>query len=300
MTSELMRSWMFVPGHRQRMVDKALTLTNLDAVMLDIEDGVPVHEKENARRLIGSSLATLDCEQKGPARYVRINAVGHERMYADLAAVIQKGTDGLAVPKVETAEQVKLVSAILDDQERRAKLPAGKVRLLIALESPRGLLNAADIATSSPRVIGLMFGAEDLGKELGLPLRREAEARELLYHRSMLVMAAAAANVQAVDGVWPEIQDLEGLKRYAIQGRRLGFTGMSLIHPGQIDTINQVFSPAEDEVAYCQQVIKAFEEAVTRGDGSIAFGGQLIDLPIVERARRTVAFASGLASGKAV
>jgi citrate lyase subunit beta/citryl-CoA lyase len=156
------------------------------------------------------------------------------------------------------------------------------------------LLNANAIAGASSRVTGLMFGAEDLGKELGLPLRREGEAAELLFQRSMLVLAAAAANVQAVDGVWPDISDSEGLKRYAWQARRLGFSGMSLIHPGQAETINQAFTPTADEIAYCLKVIEAFEAAVSRGDGSIAFGGQLIDLPIVERAKRTAAFAKRL------
>ncbi len=290
MRDELRRSWMFVPGHRQRMLDKALSLTTVDAVMLDIEDGVPQQEKQTARQYIGACLAQVDAGRIGPARYVRVNAVGHEQMYADVSCVIQRGLDGLVLPKVETPEQVTLVDGILNEREPQANIAPGKVGLLIAIESPRGLRDAYAIATASPRVTGLLFGAEDLGKELGLPLRREGEARDLVFHRSMLVTAAAAANVQAVDGVWPDLQDVEGLKRYAIQSRRLGFGGMSLIHPGQIDPINEIFSPTEDEVAYCRGVIEAFEAAVARGDGSIAFGGQFIDLPIVERAKRTVAF----------
>jgi len=219
---------------------------------------------------------------------------GRAAITADLAHIVQPGLDGLALPKVETTQQIQLVDAILRDRERQMGIAVGKIALLIAIESPRGLLNAYGIATASPRVTGLMFGAEDLGKELGLPFRREAEASELLFQRSALVVAAAAANVQAVDGVWPDLSDAEGLKRYALQSRRLGFSGMSLIHPGQIETINQLFGPTADEVAYCQKVIEAFDAAIARGDGSIAFGGQLIDLPIVERAKRTVAFAAKL------
>src|ERR1700674_1506731 len=292
MRDELRRSWMFVPGHRQRMLDKALGLAQVDAVMLDIEDGVPQAEKQNARQQIGASLASQ--RTSGPARYVRVSAVGYEHIQADLACIVQRGLDGLALPKVETPQQVQIVDAVLRDREKQAGLTPGNVALLIAIESPRGLLNAYAIATASPRVTGLMFGAEDLGKEMGLPLRREGEAGDMLLPRSMLVLAAAAANVQAVDGVWPDLQDVEGLKRYALQSRRLGFGGMSLIHPGQIEPINQIFGPTEDEVAYCQRVIEAFDVAVARGDGSIAFGGQLIDLPIVERAKRTVAFAAKL------
>jgi citrate lyase subunit beta/citryl-CoA lyase len=140
-----------------------------------------------------------------------------------------------------------------------------------------------------------MFGAEDFGRELGLPTRREGEASRLLYARSALVVAAAAANVQVIDGVWPDIQDTAGLAADCQLARQLGFTGKSLIHPGQLDIINAAFSPTPDEVAYAQRVVQAFEEAMARGEGSIAFGGQLIDLPIVERARRTLALAAQLA-----
>ncbi len=144
--------------------------------------------------------------------------------------------------------------------------------------------------------MGLMFGAEDFGREMGLPLLREGEARDLLYARSAIATAAAAANVQAVDGVWPDLQDIEGLHRFALQARRLGFTGMSAIHPSQVDAINEIFSPTAAEIDYCKNVIAAFEAAQLRGEGSIAFGGQLIDLPIVGRARRMLALAAALKS----
>ena len=294
MGDELRRSWMFVPGHRQKMIDKALGLAQVDALMLDIEDGVPQQEKQTARQQIGASLVKDREPGTGPARFVRVSSISYEYITADLAHIVQPGLDGLVLPKVETPQQIQLVDAILRDRERQMGSAAGKIALLIAIESPRGLLNAYSIATASPRVTGLLFGAEDLGKELGLPFRREAEASELLFPRSTLVVAAAAANIQAVDGVWPDLSDAEGLKRYALQSRRLGFSGMSLIHPGQIETINQIFGPSADEGAYCQKVIEAFDAALSRGDGSIAFGGQLIDLPIVERAKRTVAFAAKL------
>lgn len=285
---------MFVPGHRQRMLDKALLLTHVDALILDIEDGVPQQEKENARQSIGGALSGAADRRKRPACYARVSSIAPANIGADLAAIVQPGLDGLVLPKAETPEQVRVVEKILAELESRAGFAAGKIAFLIAIESPRGLRNAGAIAAASPRVSGLMFGAEDFGKELGLPLRREGEARDLLFARSAIVCAAAEANVQAIDGVWPDLRDDEGLKRYALQSRRLGFTGMSLIHPSQIESINQTFAPTEDELLYCRQVIEAYEAAVTRGDGAIAFGGQLIDLPIVDRARRTLAFAAKL------
>jgi len=289
---ELKRSWMFVPGHRQRMIDKALSL-NTDAIMLDIEDGVAPSEKDTARKLIAEALGR-ERSPSSPTRFVRINAIGHERMDADLAAVLRPGLDGLVLPKVETTQAVLKVDSILKEREPRLKVEPGSIKLLIAVESPKGLLNAPALASCSARVVGLMFGAEDFGRELGLPTSREAEARDMIYARSALVVAAASAHVQAIDGVWVVLQDSEGLLGFARQSRRLGFTGMSLIHPSQIDPINRVFSPAPEEIEYAEQVVKAFEEAAARGDGSISFGGQLIDRPIVERARRTLELAQQL------
>jgi citrate lyase subunit beta/citryl-CoA lyase len=294
MTDELRRSWMFVPGHRQKMIDKALGLSHIDALMLDIEDGVPQQEKQTARQQIGASLIQERAAGTTPARFVRVSAASHEHLRADLVHIVQPGLDGLVLPKIETVAQIQLADAILRDRERQAGIALGKIALLIAIESPRGLLNAYAIATESPRVTGLLFGAEDFGKELGLPFRREGEASEMLFQRASLAVAAAAANIQAVDGVWPDLSDPTGLERYALQSRRLGFSGMSSIHPNQIDAINRIFGPTAEEVAYCQKVIEAFDAATARGDGSIAFGGQLIDLPIVERAKRTVAFAAKL------
>ena len=184
--------------------------------MMDIEDGVAPDAKEPARRQIAASLDQVAARAKAgtlgrtPARFVRINAVGHQRMHDDLAAVIRPGLEGLAVAKVETPDQVKVVEKILDEREPKLGMPAGGVRLLLAIESPRGLFNAFAIASASPRVIGLMFGAEDFCRELSLPLRREGEARDLIYARSSLVTAAAAAHVQSVDGVWPDLQEMEG------------------------------------------------------------------------------------------
>ena len=289
---ELKRSWMFVPGHRQLMIDKALSL-NTDAIMLDIEDGVAPSEKNTARKLIAEALGR-ERSPSSPTRFVRINAIGHERMDADLAAVLRPGLDGLVLPKVETTQAVLKVDSILKEREPRLKVEPGSIKLLIAVESPKGLLNAPALASCSARVVGLMFGAEDFGRELGLPTSREAEARDMIYARSALVVAAASAHVQAIDGVWVVLQDSEGLLGFARQSRRLGFSGMSLIHPSQIDPINRVFSPAPEEIEYAEQVVKAFEEAAARGDGSISFGGQLIDRPIVERARRTLELAQQL------
>ena len=277
MTLDLLRSLMFVPGSRQRMLDKALGLSNLDVALFDLEDGVAPSEKPTARQLIGQTLAR---PPGGPARFVRINGVGSgpERIEADLALLTHPGLEGVLIPKVERPDDVLFV----------ADSTASNVKLIAAIESALGLVNAPAIAASSPRLLGLMFGAEDYALDLGLPPYREAEARELIYARSALVNAGASAHVASFDGVWPDIHDVEGVRRDALQARRLGFTGKTTFHPGQIDIINDVFSPTEAEAENAQRIVQAFEDALARGEGSVAFGGQLLDLPIVERARRVL------------
>jgi len=189
---------------------------------------------------------------------------------------------------------VRRVDAILSDMEPKNQIAKGSVRLLIAIESPKGLFDAPAIAAASSRIVGIIFGAEDFGREIGLPAVREGQARDLIYARSAIVVAATAAHVQAVDGVWVDLNDSAGLLGFAKQSRQLGFSAMSCIHPAQVEAINTVFSPTAAEIDYCQKVLQAFAEANARGDGSIAFGGQLIDRPIVERARRTVEMAKTL------
>jgi citrate lyase subunit beta/citryl-CoA lyase len=284
---------MFVPGNSEKMLTKALGLDNLDVALFDLEDGVPPQHKPEARELVARILAH---PPGGPIRFVRINAIGTDRMDADLQAILVRGLRGLVLPKVETADEVFLVDRILGEREAAAGIEAASVTLIAAIESARGLLQAPAIAACTPRMMGLMFGAEDFGLDLGMSTNREGEAKEMVYARSAVVVAAAAAKVQAIDGVWPDFRDAEGLLRDSIQARRLGFTGKSTFHPGQIDAINQVFSPTAEDVAYAERVVTAFEEAQAAGQGSIALGGQLIDLPIVERARRVLSLHRTLAS----
>jgi citrate lyase subunit beta/citryl-CoA lyase len=295
----LFRSWMFVPGERARMIEKALTLP-VDAIMMDIEDGVAPSEKENARRQIAASLDSVAARLKSepnyrtPARYVRINAVGSDRMVEDLKAVVRPGLEGLVVPKVETADQVHIVERELAREEHERKMEGGRTRLLIAIESPIGLFNAYEIAKSSPRIVGMLFGAEDFTREMNLPLRREGEAVDLIYARSAFATACAAARVQAVDGVWVDINDKDGLRRFARQARRLGMSAISVIHPNQIEEANAAFTPSKEDIAYAREVLAAFEAARAAGQGAIAFRGQLLDYPIVDRARQTLALAESL------
>jgi citrate lyase subunit beta / citryl-CoA lyase len=296
---KLFRSWMFVPGDRQRMIDKALSL-HVDAIMMDIEDGVAPSAKQAAREQIGASLDRVAERLKGrphdrtPARFVRVNAVGSERFIEDISVVVRPGLEGLVIPKTDSISQIRIVEDELGRAEVAHHMPGGSLELLVAIESPVGLFNAYQIASCSPRIVGLLFGAEDFTREMNLPVRREGEAVDMIYARSALATAAAAAHVQAVDGVWVDLNDPDGLKRFARQARRLGMSGISIIHPGQIDEANAAFTPSAEDIAYARDVLAAFDAARVRGEGAIAFRGQLLDFPIVDRARQTIELAESL------
>ena len=271
-----LRSWMFVPGNRDRFIQKVKT-SSADAILLDIEDGVLPAEKPDARRMIAAALPQRDF---GPRRYVRVNALSTPWLQPDLEAVIVPGIEGVCLTKVVRPQDILETASLIEGLEKKRGLEIGKVRILAAVESARGLMNALAIADAHPRVIGLMFGAEDYALDLGLG------AAELLFARSHVVNAAAAANVLSIDGVFPNLDDPEGLVADVRQARRLGFTSKSTFNPRQIDVINQVFSPQPDEIEYARKIAAGFRAAEAKGDASVAVGGQLVDRPIVLRALR--------------
>ncbi len=285
-----LRSLLYTPGHREAMVARVLDgglATTPDVALLDLEDGVPAAEKENGRRVVAAALAR---PRAGCLRFVRVGRSTSDQAEADLAAVVRPGLDGIVVPKVARAEELAMVDEMLLERERAAKMAERSVRVIASIESAAGLVAAPDIARS-PRLVGLMFGSEDFASDLGLPLRREAEAAELLYARSALVVAAAASRILAFDGIWADFKDAAGLRTDALTGRRLGFAGRQCIHPDQVPVVNEVFSPTTDEVERATRVIAAFEEGVARRLGAVALDGEMLDAPIVERARRVLRLA---------
>ena len=290
----IMRSWMFVPGHQQRMIDKAYGL-KLNVAMFDLEDGVPPGEKNTARAMMGE---TLDRPSIGMLRFVRIHPAGSREVEVDLPAVIRPGLDGLTLTKVNSPEDVLRVSSVLDAREEGAGLERGSVRLLATIESARGLIQAPAIAASSPRLVGLMFGAEDFAMDLGMFNVRQGEAGDFLYARSALVVAAASGGLQAIDRVYLDIRNPAGLEKDMRFARDLGFTGKALIHPAQIEVVEKVFRPTDAEVEYARRVVEAFEAAEAAGAGAVAVDGQMVDLPVVERARRVLQLVSGNASDR--
>lgn len=288
--TERVRSWMFVPGNRQRFIDKALDEVRPDAIFLDLEDGVPPEQKAAARPLVA---AALERPAPGVLRFVRVNRVGSDWWRLDVDDSLAPGLEGVCIPKVESKDEILQMAAKLDAFETRRGLEGGSTRIICAVESALGLVRASELAAAHWRIAALMFGAEDFALDLGLGTVRDAEARELVYARSALVVAAAAAGRMSIDGVFPDLEDEAGFRVDVEQARRLGFTGKATFHPKQIEGINRVFSPSGAELDYARRVVAAFDEAEARGDGAVAVGGQLVDLPIVVRARRLLEAAEG-------
>jgi citrate lyase subunit beta / citryl-CoA lyase len=287
---EPLRTLLSVPGNRQKMIDKARHLP-ADVLILDLEDSVPQSEKAAARDMVRESISGMALA--GQQVFVRINSIASSLAREDLEAVIVPGLDGINQPKPATASDVIEVADTIERLERERGIEGGSIKLLPWVEPAKGLLNAFDIASASPRVVGIVFGAEDFA--LDTSIMRTEEGDELLHPRTMVVIAAKAAGVVAVDTPYNNFRDEAGLAREARLARNLGFDGKFLIHPDQIEPVNRIFRPTEEEIARARQVVAAFEEAEAKGLGSTSLNGKMIDTPIANQARRLLAIADAIA-----
>jgi citrate lyase subunit beta/citryl-CoA lyase len=283
------RSLHFVPGGNERMIAKALT-TSADGLILDLEDSVAPSAKAATRPVVRHWLETLDFG--GRERWVRMNPIFTEHGEADLAETVPARPDGYLVPKPRRAEDIRRICAVLESLEQRHRLPVGSIKLLpIATETPEGLLHIAEVASASPRIAAISWGVEDLGSAMGLSRVRDAEGRYLdipRFARTMCCVAASAAGVEAIDTVYTDLADLAGLRRECEEGVAMGFRGKMSIHPGQIEVINEAFSPSKAEAEEALELIAAYEAQAGRGAGAFTFKGQMRDIPHVNLARKVV------------
>jgi citrate lyase subunit beta/citryl-CoA lyase len=284
------RSLHFVPGGIERMIAKALTLP-ADGLILDLEDAVPPDRKAATRPLVRQWLEKLDFG--GRERWVRMNPLWSGLGRADLEDTIGGRPDGYVVPKPRAAADVREVAQALDRLEHRHGIPSGATRLvLIATETPEGLLNIKEIAAASPRIVAISWGVEDLGAAMGLGRVRDEAGRYLdipRYARVMCAVAAAAAGVEAIDTVFTDLGDLEGLRRECDDAVQMGFTGKISIHPDQVPVINAAFTPPPDVVEEARALAAAFDEHRRRGIYAFTFRGQMVDAPHLARALKILA-----------
>lgn len=285
----MFRSLLFAPGNVARRVEKALLL-NADAVILDLEDSVPIAEKGATRQSIAAALKTT----RNCPCYVRVNALSTGLAIGDLDAVVSSHLDGIVLSKSESAVDLIKVDWYLSHLEQERSLPLGSIDLIPLVENAKGVYNAYEIANSVARVRRLCFGAIDYTADINVQLKEGGI--EILYARSHLVNASAAAELEPpIDTVYPEIKNPSGLLADAGVGRRLGFQGKLVIHPAQIDPVNELFSPSEEEIAYAKRVVAAFREAEAAGHAAITLdNGKFIDYPVARNAERLLALADVL------
>ncbi|MCY3688495.1 MAG: CoA ester lyase [Gammaproteobacteria bacterium] len=288
------RSVHFVPGGNERMFEKSLGLA-ADALILDLEDSVTPEGKAAARDAVCDWLRQADFG--GRQKLVRINPLDSPWGEADIAAVIAASPDGLVVPKVTRASDVESVDGLVAEQERRAGLASGSVKLLlIGTETPGSAFHLQEIA-AHPRVDGLTWGSEDLSAELGASAIRDASGEYLEVFslvRSLALLAAAAAGKQPIDTIYADVRDLKGLREECRRAAAMGFTGKLTIHPDQIEIVNEMFTPSPAEVAEAEELLAAAGEYRRQGRIAFRFKGQMVDVPHLKRARRILARAGGL------
>ena len=283
----LHRSFLFAPGNVPRRIEKAFTLA-ADAVIVDLEDSVADSDKEATRRPVAEALAR---PRRGRG-YVRVNAPSTPFCYGDLVATLHKGVDGIVLPKVESAADLHAVDWLMAALERERGLAEGSLDLIPQIETAAGvqridrILQARSLRSyPAPwRVKRVAFGAADYGHELGLA--PTLEEPELADARARIVLASRAAGVEApIDSPWFHFKEAAAFERALERSRRGGFQGRLCVHPDQIGPVNRAYLPSDEEVARAERIVAAFAEAEARGAAAIQVDGQMIDYPVVHRAR---------------
>lgn len=276
----LRRSMMFVPGNNPGMIRDA-HIYGADSIMFDLEDSVAYTEKDAARLLVYNALRSLNFGSRETV--VRINDLSSGLGIEDLEAVVRAGVQVVRLPKTDSAQDVIDCEREIARIERESGIPVGTTGMMAAIESANGVLNAAEIARASNRLIGIALGAEDYVTDLKTT---RSDGIELLFARCMILNAARAAGIAALDTVYSDVNNEEGFLAEAMLIKKLGFDGKSVINPRQIEPLHRVFMPSEKDLNKARLIMAAIEEANVRGSGVASLKGKMIDKPVVTRARR--------------
>ncbi len=282
----LRRTLLFVPGDDLKKIARAAA-SRADSVILDLEDGVGISSKAAARSVVVQALTSGSFDFGHSERIVRINPAATGLQEDDLLAALQAQPDAIMLPKVEDAAEVQAVADRLSRYESAHNLDPGAIRLLALVETARGLINLPAIAAADPRLVALVFGADDLAASLGAT--RSPGDPELAAARGLFVLHAAAAALQPLDTPWVAIHDLDGLRADTLAAMRLGFQGRTLIHPSHIAPVAEVFTPPADAVERARRLVEAHREHQAQGRGAFAFEGRMVDMPVIRAAERVLA-----------
>jgi len=277
----MFRSLIFVPGNSARFVEKAKTLA-ADVICLDLEDSVPSNEKDAARKIIADALAHR--QEYGRPVYVRTNSPESGLVQADLKAVVRRGIDGIVIPKVNDAQEITRIKKQVAALEKQRK--TGRIALMPSIETAKGVVNAYSIAGADDRINALVFGVFDFLHDMRLDYD-ENDPTGYAYARAKIPVDSRAAGVHAIDAIWQKIDDAEGLVRDATVAKRLGYSGKSIIHPGQIEPVHRVFLPSKSDVEWAKKVVQALGEAMEKGSGrgAVRLEGKMIDAVHYKQAR---------------
>lgn len=284
---KLRRSRLYVPGNNPKMIPPS-GLYGADVISLDLEDSVAPDNKIDARMLVAESLKVIDF---GPSTEVtvRINPLSTTFGKADIREIVCQRLDGIYIPKVESREDVIQVDELVTELEEKRGIPIGKIKLFATLETAKGIMNAYEIARCSKRLEALTIGGEDLTADIGG--ERTSDGLAINTSRQLVILAAKAAGLQAIDTVYADFQDSEGLMAETKMVKVMGFDGKACIHPTQVEVINKAFDPTKEEIVHAVKVMHAIEEAKHRGLGVVALGNKMVDRPVAIKAERVLALA---------
>ena len=277
--TNLFRSLIFVPGNNSRFLEKAKSLS-ADIVCFDLEDSVPDKEKKKARGLIKDTLKKRN--QYSASVFVRTNSPDSNKIEADLKEVVQKGIDGIVIPKVNSSKEIKKIEKIILSLEKKRKIT--QVRLIPSIESALGVIDCYEIASSSKRIDAIIFGIFDLLNDVGIEYTK-GNPRGAKYSRYKIPIAAAAAGVYAIDGIWQDIKDTSGLKKDCEIGKSLGYVGKSVIYPDQVKIVHKIFHPNKTEIAWAKKVCNIYKKSSKKGKGATVIDGKMIDEVHYKRAK---------------
>ena len=290
---KVLRSMLYVPANSWRMISTAVT-EGADAIILDLEDGCPIAEKETGRIFARDSILWI--KEYGIDVFVRVNSVETGLTELDLKYVVIPGLSGIVLAKTESEEDVREVDQWIKKREGEKKIGIGEIALIPLIETPRGLINLHSIISASRRIIAVGFGAGDFSREMGAgmgvtQLSPEEYFLMILFARSSIAITARAFGIQAIDSpFFGLVIDLEGLKKESEKVRYLGFSGKQLIHPRHVAPVNEVFSPRKEEVEFAKKVVIAYEEAKAEGMGATSLGGKMIDYGSYKRAENILSY----------
>ncbi|PIE22005.1 MAG: citrate lyase subunit beta [Planctomycetota bacterium] len=294
---KLRRSLLYVPGNMPSMLQN-VTIFDADVVQLDLEDAVPLSEKDAARILVRKFLDSY--RPRRQEVFVRINGLDTPYAEDDLREILPALPDGIRLPKADTPEVVEHLDTLLTEFEESFDGRLGRFKIIPSIETAYAVIHAFDVARSSDRIVALAFGAEDY--TASMEIQRTKGGEELFTARNRMLWAAKATGVQAIDSIFADVDDVEGLRRETELVKKLGFTGKSLVNPRQIDLVHEVFCPKQSEIDYALEVMEAIRRARDLGTGVISLRGRMVDAPVVKRAARMLktAVSVGMVSEDAV